>query len=78
MNPDIARREFLAGTAGLMAAMATGGCASMTSPSARPLPTFAYVGSYTSKGRNGRGEGRSSVRPSRCAWISRCITSKVV
>src|SRR5436190_353179 len=49
------RREFLAGAAGLVAAMAAGGCASMSS--ARPLPKLAYVGCYTSKQRNGRGEG---------------------
>src|SRR5437763_3045361 len=49
------RREFLAGAAGLVAAMAAGGCASMSS--ARPLPKFAYVGCYTAKQRNGRGEG---------------------
>ena len=49
------RREFLAGAAGVVAAMAAGGCASMSS--ARPLPKFAYVGCYTSKQRNGRGEG---------------------
>ena len=62
MNPAIARREFLAGTACLMAAMATVGCASMTSPSARPLPTFAYVGAYTTKERNGRGDGINVYR----------------
>jgi 6-phosphogluconolactonase len=52
---EIARREFLAGTVGVMATLATGGCASMTSP--QPLPKFAYVGCYTSQQRQGRGEG---------------------
>lgn len=52
---EIARREFLAGTAGVMAAMVTGGCASMAST--QPLPKFAYVGCYTSQERRGRGEG---------------------
>jgi 6-phosphogluconolactonase len=52
---EMTRRELLAGAAGVMAAMAAGGCASVSS--ARPLPKFAYVGCYTSKQRNGRGEG---------------------
>src|SRR5713226_3204862 len=52
---EIARREFLAGTAGEMAAMITGGCASMTGPP--QFPKFAYVGCYTSQQRRGRGEG---------------------
>ena len=52
---ETTRREFLAGAAGVVAAMAAGGCASMSS--ARPLPKLAYVGCYTSKQRNGRGEG---------------------
>ena len=57
---EIARREFLAATAGVMAAMVTGGCASMTSP--QPFPKFAYVGCYTSQQRRGRGEGISVHR----------------
>src|SRR2546427_1482721 len=52
---ETTRREFLAGSASLMAVAAAGGCASMTS--SRPLPKFAYVGCYTTKQRNGRGEG---------------------
>src|SRR6266849_240236 len=51
----ITRREFLAGTASMMAGAAAGGCASTTA--SRPLPKFAYVGCYTTKQRNGRGEG---------------------
>ena len=51
---EMARREFLAG-AGAVATIVAGGCASMSSPG--PLPKFAYVGCYTSKQRNGRGEG---------------------
>src|SRR5260370_37992181 len=54
-------RAFSAGTAGLIAAIAAGGCAAATGPSAsaatRRTPMFAYVGCYTSKERNGRGEG---------------------
>jgi 6-phosphogluconolactonase (cycloisomerase 2 family) len=51
---EMTRREFLAG-AGAMATIIAGGCASMSS--ARPLPKFAYVGCYSTKRRNGRGEG---------------------
>src|SRR5207302_4306448 len=58
---DRARRDFLTGTAGLIATIAAGGCAAVTGPSAsaatRRTPMFAYVGCYTSKERNGRGEG---------------------
>ena len=58
---DEERRGFLAGTAGLIAAIAAGGCAAATGPGAsaatRRTPMFAYVGCYTSKERNGRGEG---------------------
>jgi 6-phosphogluconolactonase len=58
---DIPRRDFLGGAAGLMAALATGGCAPMADPSTKPsvqsMPKFAYVGSYTTKERNGQGEG---------------------
>src|SRR6266446_5939265 len=56
----IARRKFLAGSASVMAAAATGGCASMAS--SRPLPKLAYVGCYTTKQRNGHGEGVSVHR----------------
>lgn len=51
------RRELLAGAAGMVATMAAGGCATMAE--SRPLPKFAYVGCYTTKLRNGRGEGIS-------------------
>src|SRR6266702_2535075 len=51
---EMNRREFLAG-AGAMATIIAGGCASMSN--ARPLPKFAYVGCYSTKRRNGRGEG---------------------
>ena len=52
---EMTRRELLAGAAGMVAAMAAGGCATMVE--SRPLPKFAYVGCYTTKLRNGRGEG---------------------
>ena len=73
----MARREFLGGVAGAMAAAAAGGCATMTEPSGTPAPSaqarppaFAYVGCYTSKQRNGRGEGISVYRvdPASGAW----------
>jgi hypothetical protein len=58
---EMPRREFLGGAAGLIAALAAGGCATMadssTKPSAQSMPKFAYVGSYTTKERNGHGEG---------------------
>ena len=57
---EIARRRFIAGTAGVVAAIATGGCASTAS--SQPLPKLAYVGCYTTKQRNGRGEGVSVYR----------------
>jgi 6-phosphogluconolactonase len=60
------RREFLEGVAGVAAVVAAGGCASMSSQAAssaaRPMPRFAYVGCYTSKDRNGTGEGISVHR----------------
>src|SRR6266702_389144 len=63
---DTERRDFLVGAAGLMAAIAAGGCAAASGPSAsaatRRTPMFAYVGCYTSKERNGKGEGVSVYR----------------
>src|SRR2546426_11239314 len=63
---DMERRDFLVGAAGLMAAIAAGGCAAASGPSARAAPRrtpmFAYVGGYTSKERNGKGEGVSVYR----------------
>jgi 6-phosphogluconolactonase len=58
---SIARRDFLGGVVGLMAAAAAGGCttmagSTMSSPTAS-VPKLAYVGCYTSKERNGHGEG---------------------
>src|SRR6266705_1029367 len=68
---EIARREFLAGTAGVMAAMVTGGCASMAG--SQPFPKFAYVGCYTSQQRRGRGEGITVQRIDAAsgAWTQR-------
>ena len=68
---DMQRRDFLAGTAGLVATIAAGGCAAATS--ARRTPMFAYVGCYTSKERNGKGEGVSVYRmdPASGEWTDR-------
>src|SRR5258708_16211511 len=65
---EINRREFIAGTASMITVAAAGGCASTTAT--RPLPKFAYVGCYTTKQRNGRGEGISVYRidPASGAW----------
>jgi 6-phosphogluconolactonase (cycloisomerase 2 family) len=55
------RREFLAGATGLAATIAAGGCAatSRAGVATRRRAMFAYVGCYTSKERNGHGEGIS-------------------
>src|SRR5712692_7602941 len=62
----IPRRDFLGGMTGLMAAIAAGGCASMTGPAtsstAQAVPRFAYVGCYTTKERDGHGEGINLYR----------------
>src|SRR5258708_27536583 len=65
---EINRREFIAGTASIITVAAAGGCAW---PAAnRALPKCAYVGCYTTKQRNGRGEGISVHRidPASGAW----------
>jgi 6-phosphogluconolactonase len=58
------RRDWLRGATGLMATLAAGGCAAMSGPGpgARRTPMFAYVGCYTSKDRNGKGEGVAVYR----------------
>src|SRR5258706_1419207 len=56
---EMTRRDLLAGAAGMAAVWAAGGCATMASA---PPPKFAYVGCYTTKQRNGRGEGISVYR----------------
>jgi 6-phosphogluconolactonase (cycloisomerase 2 family) len=66
MGQVISRRSLVGGAAGLMAAVAAGGYAPMTAPTAGsaapPSPLFVYVGCYTSKERRGRGEGISVYR----------------
>jgi 6-phosphogluconolactonase len=80
----IPRREFLEGVAGLIAAVAAGGCASMSNPAAsataRAVPRFAYVGCYTSKERNGQGEGISVHRidPASGAWTQVQVLKEIV
>jgi hypothetical protein len=48
--------------AGLMAGIAAGGCAPAASSTAPAKALFAYVGCYTTKERNGHGEGISVHR----------------
>jgi 6-phosphogluconolactonase len=67
MTPDaIRRREFLGGAVGALAAVAAGGCATMAVPGTRSQgqegTMFAYVGCYTTKQRNGHGEGIAVYR----------------
>jgi hypothetical protein len=58
---SIPRREFLGGAVGVLAASAAGGCATMaaspTSAPAATVPKLAYVGCYTTKERDGHGQG---------------------
>ena len=58
---SVPRRDFLGGAVGLLAAAATGGCATMSasapSDPAAAVPKLAYVGCYTTKERDGHGEG---------------------
>jgi 6-phosphogluconolactonase len=81
---DIPRRDFLGGAAGLMAALATGGCAPMANPSTKPsvqsMPKFAYVGSYTTKERNGQGEGINvyQVDPGTGNWTHMQLLKDIV
>jgi len=66
MSQAIPRRDFLGGITGLMAAIAAAGCASMTGPAtsstAQAVPRLAYVGCYTTKERDGHGEGINVYR----------------
>ena len=58
MAGEISRREFVVGVA---SAIVAGGCTTLSSPSAAPkgegTAMFVYVGCYTTKQRNARGEG---------------------
>ncbi len=81
---EMPRREFLGGAAGLIAALAAGGCATMADPSTKPsaqsMPKFAYVGSYTTKERNGHGEGINvyEVDPGTGSWTHVQLLKDVV
>lgn len=68
---DISRRKFLGGTVGTMATLATAGCTTMSQPSELAVPSFAYVGCYTTKQRNARGEGIGVYRIDRGSgdWV---------
>ena len=68
MAPGLRRREFLGGLAG---AIVAGGCTTMSSPSAamkdEGAAMFVYVGCYTTKQRNARGEGINVYRMDRAS-----------
>jgi len=64
---DFSRREFLAGATATMATIATAGCTTMSEQSAPGPPSFAYVGCYTTKQRNARGEGIGVYRIDRAS-----------
>src|SRR5260221_14362526 len=65
---EINRREFIAGTASIITVAAAAGGVSTTATGL--WPKSAYVGCYTTKQRNGRGEGISVHRidPASGAW----------
>ena len=71
MTQSIGRRDFLGGVAG---AIVAGGCTTMSAPSAamkdEGAAMFVYVGCYTTKQRNARGEGINVYRMDRAsgAW----------
>ena len=58
MVRGIRRRDFVGGVA---SAIVAGGCAALAPPSAAPkgegAAMFVYVGCYTTRQRNARGEG---------------------
>jgi 6-phosphogluconolactonase len=76
------RRDWLRAAAGLMATIAAGGCAAVSGPGAatRRTPMFAYVGCYTSKERNGKGEGVSVYRidPASGQWTETQVLKGIV
>ena len=76
------RRDFVTRTLVLMATLAAGGCAVATEPGAatRRTAMFAYVGCYTSKERNGHGEGISVYRidPASGQWTPVQLVKELV
>lgn len=81
MGQLLSRRSFVGGAAGLMAAIAAGGCAPMTAPTAgSTAPLFVYVGCYTSKERKGKGEGISVYRmdPLSGSWTDVQLVKDIV
>ena len=76
------RRDWLLGITGLTAAIAAGGCAAAGGPGAatRRTPMFAYVGCYTSKERNGKGEGITVYRidPATGQWSEVQVVRELV
>jgi 6-phosphogluconolactonase (cycloisomerase 2 family) len=68
MNHDLLRRrDFLAGVAGVAAAVATRSTAQAQTARGATGPSFMYVGSFTSEGR-GHGEGISVFQRKGAAW----------
>ncbi len=80
MTREFPRREFLRGVAGAVAAIAVGGCAPATMPAAQGKTMLAYVGGYTAKERNGRGEGVSVYRidPASGTWTQVQLLKDIV
>jgi 6-phosphogluconolactonase len=80
MTRAFPRREFLGGAAGAVAAIAVGGCAPAISPAAQGKTMLAYVGGYTAKERNGRGEGVSVYRidPASGVWTQVQLLKDIV
>jgi len=76
------RRDWLLGATGLVATIAAGGCAAAGGPGAatRRTPMFAYVGCYTSKERNGKGEGITVYRidPATGQWSEVQVVRELV
>jgi 6-phosphogluconolactonase (cycloisomerase 2 family) len=84
VHEGIPRRKFLGGMGAVMAAIAAGGCAAAGGPgplaAGRRSAMFAYVGCYTAKERNGRGEGVGVYRidPASGAWTPVQLVKDVV
>jgi len=76
------RRDWLLGATGLVATIAAGGCAAAGGSGAatRRTPMFAYVGCYTSKERNGKGEGITVYRidPATGQWSEVQVVRELV
>jgi 6-phosphogluconolactonase len=76
------RRDWLRGATAITASIAVGGCAAASAPGGvtRRTPMVAYVGCYTSKERNGKGEGLSVYRidPASGQWTQVQLVKDIV